>query len=414
MFDIKHSLQSVRFDLRKPPRPFGIYLWTLFAMPLLTCASSVSQLKTQTPAQCDAQSTFAKAESLLKERQYLETRVILKQLRSCGKLSPNSTFAIGWLYGRSHDFRTALEIFRSLPSSVPNFETHQYAIALSEFELGKYDQSIDVLEALEAKGTLDSKSANLLGVSYSKLGHYENAYKALKDNLSRNPTDLTSYLNLITLLADAGHFSDAETVANQAVNQFPRNPEVLIVRGAAHTLQGELEQAIQDFAAAVNLSHREPEPRFLLALSEYRKADYEGASRTIRSAIASGVVDSDLYYLSAECLLKSDPGNPDRAVAELNRAINLNPKAVAALTLRGKLLLEGGKVKAALLDLEFAHRLDPSSRSAAYNLARAEFKSGRTREANNLFRELQSETGDTLTELSNQRLQKALRPESPQ
>jgi tetratricopeptide (TPR) repeat protein len=369
-------------------------------------------LSAQSGKACDAQGTFSQADGLLKLRRYAETRAILKQLRSCPNLSPLATFNLGWLYGRIRDFNTALEIFRSLGPDVPDEVTHQYAIALTEFQLGNYPQTVEALKNLRGKGSLDSKCANLLGVSYSKLGLYQDAYTTLTENLRQSPSDLFSFLNLITLFADAGHFSDAADVANQAVGVFPKNPDVFVVRGAVHTRMGELDKAHSDFAAAVDLSPHEASSRFLLALSEYKHGDFESASAGLRSAIQSGIVDSDLHYLLAECMLKADPTKPMRAVAELDRAIALNRKSVAARTLRGKLFLETGRAKEAVVDLTLAHRVDPTSRSAAYNLARAEFKLGRTEEAKSLFQQLQTQHGDSLSELSDQRLQRALAGET--
>jgi tetratricopeptide (TPR) repeat protein len=322
-------------------------------------------------------------------------------------------FNLGWLYGRSHEFKTALEIFRSLGPDVPDKVTHQYAIALTEFELGDYAKTVEALKGMQGEGNLDSKCANLLGVSYSKLRLYQDAYTVLAENLKQNPSDLFSYLNLITLFADAGHFADADDIANQAVTVFPKNSDVFVVRGAINTRMGELDKAHSDFAAAVHLSPGQASPRFLLALSEYKQGEFESSSAGLRAAIQAGIVDSDLHYLLAECMLKIDPAKSIQAIAELNRAINLNRKSVAARTLRGKLLLEAGRVKEAVTDLTLAHRIDPTSRSAAYNLARAEFKLGRTEEANSLFRQLQTQSGDSLSELSDQRLQKALAGGAP-
>jgi tetratricopeptide (TPR) repeat protein len=146
----------------------------------------------------------------------------------------------------------------------------------------------------------------------------------------------------------------------------------------------------------------------LLALSEYQQEDFKSASIGLRAALQSGIVDSDLHYLLAECMLKLDPAKTIQAIAELDRAIDLNRKSVAARALRGKLLLEAGRVKQAIADLALAHRIDPASRSAAYNLARAEFRLGRTQDATSLFQQLQTQSGDSLSELTDQRLQKAL------
>lgn len=375
---------------------------------VILCATLSFHLSTQSNQTCDVPGIFRRADSLLKLKHYAETKAILKQLRSCQNLSPVAMFNLGWLYGRSHEFKTALEIFRSLGPDVPDKVTHQYAIALTEFELGDYAKTVEALKGMQGEGNLDSKCANLLGVSYSKLRLYQDAYTVLAENLKQNPSDLFSYLNLITLFADAGHFADAADIANQAVMVFPKNSDVFVVRGAINTRMGELDKADSDFAAAVQLSPRQASPRFLLALSEYKQGDFESSRVGLKAAIQSGIIDSDLHYLLAECVLKLDPAKPIQAIADLNRAINLNSKSVAARTLRGKLLLEAGRVNEAVADLTIAHRIDPTSRSAAYNLARAEFKLGRTQEANALFRQLQMQSGDSLSELSDQRLQKAL------
>jgi Flp pilus assembly protein TadD len=203
-------------------------------------------------------------------------------------------------------------------------------------------------------------------------------------------------------------------MANQAVTAFPKNSGVLVVRGAVYTLVGEMTKAQGDFAAAVHLSARQASPRFFLALSEYKQGNFEAASADLTGAIRSGIVDSDLHYLLAECMLKSDPARPTRAVAELNRAIDLNRKSVPARTLRGKLLLESGQFNQAIEDLSLAHRIDPASRSAIYNLGRADLKTGRTEEAKALFEKLQTLSTDSLNELSDEKLHKALAGDASQ
>jgi len=88
-----------------------------------------------------------------------------------------------------------------------------------------------------------------------------------------------------------------------------------------------------------------------------------------------------LHYLVAEASLRLDPRNSENALAELNRAIAMNPRQVQALSLRGKLRLQQHHPKDAVYDLELAHSIDPASASAMYNLARAHFALGKAEEA---------------------------------
>jgi tetratricopeptide (TPR) repeat protein len=173
-------------------------------------------------------------------------------------------------------------------------------------------------------------------------------------------------------------------------------------------LLGKLDQSHSDFATAVQLSPGNADARFLLALSDYKQGQFAEAITELKAAIGSGIVDSDLHYLLAECILKVDPAKSADAIAELNQAIQLNSRSVSARTLRGKLLLESGNARRAVGDLELAHQVDPTSRSALYNLARADSALGKTEEAKSLLKQLNTQTTDSLGELSDQRLKKAL------
>jgi tetratricopeptide (TPR) repeat protein len=362
----------------------------------------------QTEQPCSAQKIFDQANVLLKQEKYEQAKTALDRLQGCHRLSPVETFNLGWLYGRAHDFRAALRTFKSTNPNVPNHLTHQYAIALTEFELGDFHRAIRTLTELRSQRNFDTRCANLLGVAYSKVGMYQDAYPLFAVELQKNPHDLFAYLNLVTLYADTGNFAKASNIASQAVNTFPQDPEVFIVRGSVDTLQGRLNAAHKDFTTAVRLSPAKADPRFFLALTDYKQGNFTNAANELQSAMAAGIVDSDLHYLLAECLIKIDPTNAKDALLELDRAIAIDNRSVPARSLRGKLLLEEGHPKQAVADLKLALQIDPDSRSATYNLARAYSALGETAEAKPLFQKLSTHTTDSLHELSERRLKEAL------
>jgi tetratricopeptide (TPR) repeat protein len=356
---------------------------------------------------CDVQSVFRSADAELKRQQYDQAERELDRLLGCKALSSLDTFNLGWLYGRAHNFQKALSEFNSVSRDVPNAATHQYAIALAQFELMDYKAAVDTLTNTQGHD-LNQESANLLAVSYSKLGLYQESYAVLTDEIHRHPDDQPAYLNLVTLLSDQGRLAEAADIADKAVSAFPRNADVLVVRGAAHTLVGETAAAQADYQAAINASPLNGPSRFLLAVSEYKEGRYADARDEILRAIQAGVKDPDLHYLLAEVTLRIDPRNIESALAELNRAIAMNPREVHALSLRGKLLLQRHDLKGAVSDLELAHSIDPASASAAYNLARAYFALGRAEEASSLSKRLASSGTDAVNELNDQKLKGAL------
>jgi tetratricopeptide (TPR) repeat protein len=367
---------------------------------------------------CDAQASFAKVGKLLLRKEYQSAKQVLSILETCPKLSPLEVFNVGWLYGRAHDFSQALRIFDSVPPDVPDPLTHGYAIALSHFELGNYQPAIDGLNELRSQGAFDAKCADLLGVSYSKLGRYQEAYPIMAENLEHNPTDPFAYFNLITLFVDAGETAKAAQVADSAVAAMPRSAEALVMRGSIRMSQGRLEDAHGDFFAAAAISPHSPDPRFFMALSAYKQRKFVAGAEELKAAIRSGIVDSDLHYLLAECIIRMNSSSPPAALAELNRAIELNPKSVSARTLRGKMLLEAGRPRDALLDLRVARDLAPNperdSRNATYLLARTYVALGKRDQANALFAQLSSQfisnNLDTLNELGDRRMKAVLHP----
>ena len=384
---------------------------------LLFLAAPVIPLSAQPHQACNPQQAFGKIDGLLKDKQYDEAQAALHQLQSCHNLSALETFNLGWFYGRARDFKTALTIFKTVPPNVPDVAIHQYAVALGQFELQDYHGAVETLKGLQSQGLLDAKSANLLGVSYSKLGLYHDAYPVLTDEIRRDPHDLMAYLNLVALLVDSADFKDAADTATRATEAFPDDPEVFVVLGAADSLLGKFEKAYVDFAKAIQLAPREAEPRFLLALTDYKQRNFARAITELRSAIGSGIVDSDLHYLLAECMLQLDASKTKDALAELNQAIEINPNSVSARTLRGRLLLEEKRPKEAIVDLEVAYHIDSTSHSAAYTLARAYSAAGRKDEAKILFarlskqfqRDLEDQNHmEIVDELSQQRLKKVL------
>lgn len=361
-----------------------------------------------TASVCEAGEILPEAQREWKLGQLAKARALADGLRKCAGLTPRERFDLGLIYGRLRDFPTALSLFRSVEASVPNLQSHAYAIALGQFELADYPGAIDTLVALKAHIPLNAASANLLAVCDSKAGRYQDAYELLLDQVQKHPGDPLGYLNLITLLNDVGQLEQAVTVATRAVEAFPGDSEMLVVRGSAYTSVGKLELARSDFSAAVEREPKAAGPRFFLAVTDYKLGRYDIASEDLHTAITAGVVDADLEYLLAECMLKIDPGNSSGAMKELDRAIRIDDRAVQAHTLRGKLLLENGDPTAALADLQKAHRLDPSMRSATYNLARAYMALGRKADAAPLFQQIDRQSVDMVNELSLQRMEKAI------
>jgi tetratricopeptide (TPR) repeat protein len=390
-------------------------LWVLLTGVLCLFTPIVS-LGAQDEQPCAPEKNFAKVGYLLEKKDYQGAKVLLRRLEACPHLSAVQRFNVGWLYGKAHDFPDALKIFKSVQPNVPDRLTHAYAVALVHFDQGHYQAAIDTLTALRSKGTFDPKCADLLGVAYSKLGRYQEAYAVMVENLRQHPSNPYAYYNLITLFVDTGELDKAAQVADKAVAALPQNAEALSMRGSIELSQSKTKDAYRDFAHAAQLAPMAPDPPFFMALADYRQSKFEEAIQVLKNAIASGIVDSDLHYLFAECLIRIDSLHSATVLSELDRAIELNPNSVSARVLRGEILLKTGHPQDAIADLKIARKLEPNpqrdARNATYLLARAYVAIGKQDEAKVLFAQVSSQfssdKADTLNRLSDLKMHAVL------
>ena len=397
-------------------RRMGGLKLTLAAVLIVTasCGSAIAQEQRS----CLPDKTFANVGRFIQGQNYQAARSLLLGLESCPHLSPIQRFNVGWLYGKAHDSADALKVFRSVPVDVPDRLTHGYAIALADFELERYQASIETLTALRSNGIFDSKCADLLGVSYSKLDRYQDAYNTMAENIRQNPSDSYAYFNLIALFVDTSEIDKAAQVASEAVAALPQNPDALSMRGSIELFENQTDEAYRDFEAAARISPQAPDPPFFMALVDYRQSRFDDARKVLRDAIDRGITDSDLHYMEAECLLRIDSTKTPAILAELDQAIRINPNSVPARVLRGATLLEAGRPQDALIDLKLAQEHDPNptrdTRNTTYLLGRAYAALGKKEEARTLFaqvgHEYSSNNTDTLNRMSEQKIRAALHP----
>lgn len=128
--------------------------------------------------------------------------------------------------------------------------------------------------------------------------------------------------------------------------------------------QGEFEQAIAKFSAAIAIN---PKDAFAFKCRSFvwsAKGENGKALADINEAIVLDPKDG-LAYFSRGNLWRNE-GESDKALADYNEAIALSPDSAAAYVNRGTLLLEEGSSNKALSDYNEAIRIDPEL-AAAYS-----------------------------------------------
>lgn len=168
-------------------------------------------------------------------------------------------------------------------------------------------------------------------------------------------------------------YNGAETDASKAIELNPFLTDAWEVRGVARQNLGKNADAIADYDHALQLIPRNRQLLFNKALAQSDIDDYEGADSTFSALLTYYPgFDSGLLGRARLNLNRSDTV---AAVADIDKAIGINPNAVNAYIMRADIAINrDSDFDAARADLDQAIRLQPRLAGLYVNRAYVRYK----------------------------------------
>jgi tetratricopeptide (TPR) repeat protein len=203
-------------------------------------------------------------------------------------------------------------------------------------ESGDYDKAISELEgAIEQAGD-DSDVHFLLGQAYNQDGQLERAADEFRRVLELDPESAAAHHNLGVTYYQLEDLQAAIDAFETALEIDPDDPDTHYQLGATYltlalsdsastaVIDPEfLEQATQEFSAALELREGMPEALIGLGNVFIQQGDYENAIETLRQAIESVPDSPEAYYGLAYGYAQS--GNVDKACGTYKHFLTLGP-----------------------------------------------------------------------------------------
>jgi tetratricopeptide (TPR) repeat protein len=220
------------------------------------------------------------------------------------------------------------------PSDVPS---PAFAAARKLLQLGKYDDAIAQLQALEAQAPGTPQLARELGIAYYKKG---------------------DYLNAATNLAKAQQESPGDQEATQLL-------------GLSYYLAGRPAQAIpqlekvQTWYASANV-----DAAYILGICYIQSKDYAHARGAFAKMFAVAPDSAASYLLTARMLLRQDFGPIAEQYA--TQAAASDPHLPLVHELLGELYLYESKIPEAIAEFQAELAINPGYAAAYYKLADAQ------------------------------------------
>ena len=200
------------------------------------------------------------------------------------------------------------------------------------------------------RGRQDSRVYNNRGVAYAGQGRADQARgdgAAAQTHFAQADADYARaamgaasageaagiLVNRGNLAVSQGRQNEAAAEYDAAIARAPNDADAHVARGNIAALAGNREQAVREYTAA-----------------------------------AQGDPKSGDVYLNRANL---ESAQPDAQLADLNKAIELNPRSAEARNRRGMFYFVHGRYAEAAADFKIAGQLDPNSADYAYNLGAA-------------------------------------------
>ena len=143
----------------------------------------------------------------------------------------------------------------------------------------------------------------------------------------------------------AGKLDESKSVLTELKKGFDSNDDILYAEALINLALGNYSQVIKVISGITTSNPGNEKYLRILAKAQIGASNPAGASSTYSQLLSSGVADAGLFMLRAECYRKT--GENDKALADIDKYLEIYPENRAALSLAGKVeAISGDNLKA--------------------------------------------------------------------
>ncbi|HEY5253422.1 MAG TPA: tetratricopeptide repeat protein [Acidobacteriaceae bacterium] len=382
-----------------------------------------------TPSSVEGLSGLAQTYSLMGRIDDAEH--LLQQVIASNPQRRNDVLLMGNLYMRSGDYTGALTFLHRAERMKPEARS-EVLLAISYEHLKQMDQANHYLELAKRRDPNNPDVQRSLAGYYRQVGNYPAAIAALKsihnprpdvkaelaftyqldgklpeaakeyaEVANQLPKNLGYQLSAAQATVAAGSIDNADPFLQRAAGINPNSYRLHAVRGEIAQLQNHLEDAVREYAAAIEHLPANPAegPLYGIQLHVdlmqlYRNlGDDTGMQQQLKIAQTQiGALDERgadrSPFLRLRALIKMNAGQLDSALKDINEALSISPHDPNNLQLDGDLLVKLGRTEEAIAVYKKILTVDSRNRFALTSLGYASRVVGHEAEAKAYFERL--------------------------
>ena len=328
----------------------------------------------------------------------------LPELREASRLDPNDPFAHYYLFllaiAVNHD-ADALEQASHAGQLIENDPDAGAALIEAEIRIGQVDAAASRIKSMEAGNQLKPVREYNIAVLLSRHAFYEQAVGCFQRVALLDPSWESRYNLALALLYD-GQFAEASNLLSTLHNERPSNAGALMFLGSAFEMQEKMPEALEAYRSAAVADPSNPDrtldyTRLLMDMDRYDEAiqfiqsgttgtassspiklrlgavemikgDYPAARDAFNAALAEDPELDAGYVGLAQTYARQ--GNDTEAVRILEAARSKSPGRYLLEYYFGLLASRLGREDEAIVALERAAQLEPSSPDPSFELGK--------------------------------------------
>jgi putative PEP-CTERM system TPR-repeat lipoprotein len=266
------------------------------------------------------------------------------------------------------DYDEARELLDQVNQFSPNNAVAKYLEGLIEFRTGNYVSARTL--AVKALKIAPYHRASLLlaGASEYALGNFAEAQSYLGRFVERVPENLYARELLISSLSKIGQTSRARETLRPGLEKAPDDPALLVLAGEVAAQANDMAAAGKYFERAAKLDPKSASARTGLAISRFASGDTDRAIADLELAVT---LDPTMYQADVLLVTKYlERGDYEKAWKAQQTLEKKQPKNAITYNLKGAIYLAKKDVPKATKAFERGLELQPSYLPAALNLAK--------------------------------------------
>jgi superkiller protein 3 len=186
------------------------------------------------------------------------------------------------------------------------------------------------------------------------------------------------------MLAKSADFGRSYKAAKQALQDFPKNPQVLLSYALACYFTQHTDAAESAYRQLIQLEPDSDQPYFALGNFYSDLGRFSDAAKNFELAVSKDPENYLNHYMYGTMLFRLN--KISEASAQFKKALELNSSHADSYFWLGRILLREGKLDEAFAEFERTIKLEPKHIGAYYQLGLLYTRKGETEKAKEMFK----------------------------